>query len=364
MNLGLRLTVATLSAAMALTSTVVSSTPAGADETDGPAIFRPDDPRLTYEGHWAVTEQHAITVNSGSQLTFRFTGSSLSAAFDTASITVPSQLYVTIDSSAPQLVKVGEPSIELATGLGAGIHTAHFAVKDVDEYENRWILPLQSGVVLDGIRLDHGAELLPLRDPQAHRLEFYGDSITEGVMAQCPVLGVDCADGTKDYAYLVGEAFDANTNQVGFGKQGIIQPGHGNVGTASESFGWLLSGFPAEPFHPDAVVVNFGTNDAPWSGQEFRPRYLSYLRQVRAANPHAHIFALRPFNGTHAADVAAAVDELNDPATTYVDTTGWLTAGTQDYNGGAHPSVEGHRKVADQLVRVLEDALGWNASSL
>lgn len=70
------------------------------------------------------------------------------------------------------------------------------------------MLPLQTGVVLTGVGFPPGAQLLPVHRSQAHRLEFYGDSITEDVMALCPVLGVDCADGTKDYALLVGGAFD------------------------------------------------------------------------------------------------------------------------------------------------------------
>lgn len=330
----------------------------------GPAaVFAPDDPRLTFEGHWALENTQAISVNSGATLRFRFTGDQLAARFDTASITVPSQLYVTIDGGSPALAKVDRDRIVLADQLDDGVvHTAEIAVKDVDEYENRWIVPLQSGVVLTGLELSPGAQLLPVRRSQAHRLEFYGDSITEGVMALCPVLGVDCADGTKDYAFLVGGAFEANTNQVGFGKQGIIQPGHGNVGAASQSFGWNLAGYPAEPFHPDAVVINFGTNDAPWGSAEFTPRYLAYLRQVRAANPHTEILALRPFNGTHGGDIATAVTQMADPGTSYVDTTAWLTA-AGDYNGGSHPSIQGHRKAAARLVEVIEDRLGWSVGA-
>ena len=103
-------------------------------------------------------------------------------------------------------------------------------VKDVDEFENRWILPLQSGVVLTGLRLGPGGRVLPAPPPGRRHMEFYGDSITEGVEALCGQTG---ADGTADYAHLAGEAFHAGFNQVGFGEQGIIQPGHGNVGTAS-----------------------------------------------------------------------------------------------------------------------------------
>lgn len=334
----------------------VPAVPAAAAES--PATFGPFDPRLEFEGHWAKDDDLAITVTSGSSLRFRFTGDRLAAWFETESITVPSQLYVSVDRGEPVLVKVDEDHKVLAEGLDpAVIHTAEILVKDVDEYANRWIMPLQSGVVLSKIELAPGARLVPLPSTAEHRLEFYGDSITQGVMALCPQLGIDCADGTKSYAHLVGEAFGASTNQVGFGKQGIIQPGHGNVGTAAESFGWNLAGYPAAPFDPGAVVVNFGTNDAPYPSAEFAPRYLAYLRGIRAANPKALILALRPFNGTHAAGIAASVVAAKDRRIVYVDTTGWL--GPSDYNGGSHPSVQGHKVAAGKLVKVLERLTGW-----
>ncbi|GAA1550746.1 hypothetical protein GCM10009789_00640 [Kribbella sancticallisti] len=362
----LRLYLVSLCLAVGLTAGALTAA-AGAATADAsaaaanPATFGPFDPRIELQGHWGRDDDLATTVNSGSSLRFRFTGGQVGAWFETESITVPAQLYVSVDGGEPVLVKVDEEHKIFADGLDpAVVHTAEIAVKDVDEYVNRWITPVQSGVVLSKLELAPGAKLVPLPSIADRRLEFYGDSITQGVMALCPRLGIDCADGTKSYAHLVGNAFGASTNQVGFGKQGIIQPGHGNVGTAAESFGWNLAGFPAEPFDPGAVVVNFGTNDAPYPADEFGPRYLAYLRQVRAANPEALILALRPFNGTHAAGIAASVAAAKDRRIVYVDTTGWLGAG--DYNGGSHPSVQGHQVAAGRLVKVLEKLTGWRAS--
>ncbi|TWD75180.1 pectinesterase [Kribbella amoyensis] len=341
--------------------TVPAAQAAGAAAAANPATFGPFDPRIEYQGHWAKDDDLATTVNSGSSLRFRFTGGQVGAWFETESITVPAQLYISVDGGEPKLVKVDEEHKVFAEGLDPNaIHTAEIAVKDVDEYENRWITPVQSGVVLAKIELGPGAKLVPLPSIPDRRLEFYGDSITQGVMALCPRLGIDCADGTKSYPHLVGNAFGASTNQVGFGKQGIIQPGHGNVGTASESFGYHLAGLPAEPFDPGAVVVNFGTNDAPYPSEEFAPKYLAYLRQVRAANPKALILALRPFTGTHAADIKASVEQARDRRIVYVDTTGWLAPG--DYNGGSHPSVQGHQVASGKLIKVLEKLTGWRSS--
>lgn len=99
-----------------------------------PRCSRRTTPQFTFEGHWALNDAQAITVNSGSTLRFRFTGDQLAARFDTGSITVPSQLYVTIDGGSPALVKVDRDRIVLVDQLDDGVvHTAEIAVKDVDE---------------------------------------------------------------------------------------------------------------------------------------------------------------------------------------------------------------------------------------
>ncbi|WP_350274376.1 pectinesterase family protein [Kribbella sp. HUAS MG21] len=348
----LSLCLAVLAAAGLLTASATTATAAN------PATYGPFDPRIELDGHWGRDDDVAITVNSGSAVRFRFTGSQLGALFDTASITVPAQLYVAIDGQTPALHKVDADRKVFAEGLDPNVaHTAEILVKDVDEYANRWTVPLQTGVVLEKIELAPGAKLIPLPTTAEHRIEFYGDSITQGVMALCPQLGTDCADGTKAYPHLVGKAFGADTNQVGFGKQAILQPGHGGVGTAAESYGWNLAGFPATGFDPEAVVVNFGTNDAAYPSAEFTPAYLAYLRKIRAAEPQALIVALRPFNGTHADNIKAAVAAANDSRIVYVDTTGWL--GPQDFNGSTHPNVQGHQVAAGKLTAVLKQLTGW-----
>ena len=338
----------------------VSAGPAAAAN---PATYGPFDPRIELDGHWGRDDDVAITVNSGSSVRFRFTGSHLGALFDTASITVPAQLYVAIDGGAPVLHKVDADHKVFADDLDPAVaHTAEILVKDVDEYENRWNVPLQTGVVLKKIELAPDAKLIPLPTTAEHRIEFYGDSITQGVMALCAELGTDCADGTKAYPHLVGEAFGADTNQVGFGKQGILQPGHGNVGIAAESFGWNLAGFPATGFDPGAVVVNFGTNDAAYDSAQFTPAYAAYLSKIRAAYPRALIVALRPFNGTHADDIKAAVAAANDRKIVYVDTTGWLAP--DDFNGSTHPNIQGHQVAAAKLTAVLKRLTGWSTGPI
>lgn len=312
-------------------------------------LVRPDDRRLAYEGHWGRTAESAVTVNSGSRLRFRFVGGSVHALFDVSSIAVPAQLYVSVDGGPKQLHAVAQDDLEI-TADGRGPHTVEISVKDVFSRVNRWTPPLQTGVVLTGIR----GRVLDQQGGDVQELAFYGDSVTQGVMALCDVNTSDCADGTAAYPTLVADALHASLTQVGFGRQGVIQTGNGGVPAASDAYGWNYAGSRADSDRrADVIVVNQGTNDAVFGSAEFRTAYRAYLEKLRAAAPHARILALRPFDGTHAGDIAAVVGELADPRTEFVDTTGWLDAAEGDFHGTVHPSAQGHRKAADRLISLI-----------
>ena len=161
---------------------------------------------------------------------------------------------------------------------------------------------------------------------------------------------------------MTGVAFGAGFAQVGFGAQGIVAAGAGGVPNAPAAFGLNLQGSPADAsFVPQAVVVNQGTNDAATPAANFRAGYLAYLRQIRTQWPDAWIFALRPFNGTHAPDIAGAVADAADPRIAFVDTDGWLTDET-DFTDGLHPTAAGHLIAAGKLVEAISARTGWTAT--
>jgi lysophospholipase L1-like esterase len=318
-----------------------------------PNVVRPDDRRIAYEGHWGITHEAAATVNSGSRLRFRFSGPAVHVLFDVSSVTVPAQVYVQVDGGPKQLYAVDRDDIGI-TVAGRGPHTVELSVKDVFSRADRWTPPLETGVSVRGLR----GELLGQRVGHSVQLVFYGDSITQGVMAPCDANTSDCADGTAAFPTLVADALHASLSQVGFGRQGVIQTGNGGVPAAPDAYGWNYAGSRASSDrHADAIVVNQGTNDTAYGSAEFRAAYRAYLTRLRAAAPHARILALRPFNGAHADDIAAVVGELADPHTEFVDTTDWLSPADGDFNGPVHPSVQGHRKAADHLLTLLGSTL-------
>lgn len=334
-----------------------------ADSASGPSqsysngtVIEPDDPNIRYIGHWDQSHlaEEAITVNSGSRILCSFTGHTIRGLFNTQGITNPAQIYVSIDSSQPELIKLdSEMKNFTPSPLAGDRHTLQIAVKDVDERANRWVPPLASAVIFKGFILSAGSGTKPLPPASSLKMEFYGDSITQGVRAVSMAVGPDGSDGTKDYAFLTAMAFGALHNQVGFGRQGVIRPGNGEVPPAPQSFGWNFQGSRADPsFVPKVVVVNQGTNDSIYPSSQFRPVYQSYIAEIRKAYPDAFIFCMRPFGGFHEKDVRAAVRSLKDRKIIYVDTTGWLSK--PDYTDGIHPTAEGHIKAARKLVQIIK----------
>ena len=121
------------------------------------------DPSLLYLGRWGRTGDAAWTVNSGSRVILRFTGSHLVGLFSQQQVTYPPQAYVSVDGSPTRRISVDRNRINLAPAkLRGGTHTLELAVKDVDERANRWTPPLQSGLGVRGFELGSGARVLPV----------------------------------------------------------------------------------------------------------------------------------------------------------------------------------------------------------
>ena len=167
---------------LSLLLALVATTVAQADATTGETMIAADHPDIRYLGRWGGLGDAMVTVNSGSGAVLRFTGRHIAATFDQSTVTHPPQIYARIDRGAPVLYTVDRNLIDLtARPLSrGGFHTLEITVKDVDERANRWNPPLRSGLLLTGFRLDPGTATLPPPPPENRRIEFLGDSITQG----------------------------------------------------------------------------------------------------------------------------------------------------------------------------------------
>jgi lysophospholipase L1-like esterase len=315
---------------------------------------------MHFYGRWNRLADRAITVNSGSHVGAQFSGTGISAKFDTTlNTTPPPTLAWRIDQGPWQEGELA-PTVVLGTGLSAGVHDVTLLVRGLDQGQSRWTPPLVSSITFLGFDVPSGGALQPSPRPNVPQLEFLGDSITEGCSMWSSYQGHNsicwCADALHSYVATTAWSLGAEWRQVGFAAQGLASKGNGGVPFANDTFNWIYQGVPRDSWQPDMVVVNQGTNDwqAAASSDVFRPAYAKFLATIRAGYPNAKITALRPFGGGHAGDIQAEVQArqaAGDKRVYYVDTTGWL--GNGDYTDGTHPNQQGSQKAASALAAAI-----------
>jgi len=315
---------------------------------------------IVFTGRWDLrAAQRAITVSGGSYLRAQFSGPSVSAQFDLAVNQVPLPTIAwAIDEGAWQESEVA-PVVKLAAGLADGPHTVWLMVRGIDEHQSRWTPPLVGSVTFLGLDLAPGSKMLPPLKPWVEpelKLEFLGDSITEGVLVQAKGLGPGKTswawqtDALHSYACRTAMAMNAAWRQVGFGATGLVHGGSGGSKGALDSFNYFYADCPRDDWQPDVVVVNQGTNDRKLPPDQYLALYARYLGLIRQAYPKAKIAALRPFNGSQEAGIREAVAEAwakGDNAVYYVDTAGW-------YAGPLHPLAAASVGIAEKLAAALK----------
>jgi lysophospholipase L1-like esterase len=341
-------------AAGALDMRGASDAGAPADSTEAtPAVLE----TIHYYGRWNRLADRAITVNTGSHVVARFTGTGVSARFDVTLNQAPNPTLVwRIDAGVWQEGELAA-TMPLGTGLASGTHEVTLMARGLNEFQVRWTPPLASSLTFLGFDVADGALEMSPR-PVRPKIELLGDSITEGVNLWPTRPGMDTpcwrGDGRLAYASLAAQALGAEWRQVGFGRQGLLIGGNGGVPVANDAFNFIYQGVPRDEWQPDLVTINQGTNDGGAMAADFRAAYTEFVTTIRAAYPSAKIAAMRPFNGAHAAEIQAEVTARNaagDERVYYIDTTGWLVAA--DFTDGLHPNAQGSQKAAAALVTAI-----------
>src|SRR4051812_16902826 len=115
-----RLTLISTSVALSTLAWLASAAVPVRADTRG-ATIPPARSRIQLLGRWDRSATADTTVNSGSRLFMRFTGSTVVALFDTSSITNPPEFYARIDSGPPRLYAM-DSAVELGQRLSAGPH--------------------------------------------------------------------------------------------------------------------------------------------------------------------------------------------------------------------------------------------------
>jgi hypothetical protein len=315
----------------------------------------PDLAHAQFYGRWDLThDDRAITVNGGSHVTARFEGGELRALFDVSANQDPiPTLAWQIDGGAWREGLVSD-DVLLDSGLAPGAHSVLLMARGLDEHQSRWTSPRIASLTFLGFVATDGNMLSSTR-PVRTKIEFLGDSITEGVLQQPVSMGRTTwpwqTDALTAYPAATALQLGAEWRQIGFGGQGLTRGGSGGVPAAPDAFNYVYDGVPRDAWIADIVVVNQGTNDG---AADITTALKTYLDEVRAAYLSANILVLRPFSGAQATTLSLEVQRRNkagDAKVFFIDTTGWL--GSSDFSDGLHPNTAGSAKITARLVTEL-----------
>ncbi len=255
---------------------------------------------------------------------------------------------------------------DIAKGLSPGTHE----IEIVRRTEARLGEVTFLGFETDGKVLDPPP-------PKKRRLEFLGDSITCGYgnEAKRGDCGFDSKqeNGYQTYAALTARAFDADLSVIAWSGKTIRE-----VTTYWERTLPLREDSRWDPtrYSPDAIVVNLGTNDFAITdpGQVImRNRNMDLLDKIRAHHKDAWVFfTLGPIlsdaypEGKHRltqarkyirAFVQEATEVRGDTKVVLVEFDTQKVA--DGYGCGFHPNTTTHKKMADRLIPVIKEKLGW-----
>lgn len=226
--------------------------------------------------------------------------------------------------------------------------------------------------------------------PKAHSIEFIGDSITCGYGVDHEGVGggftTATENATKTYAYKTAENLDADYSFVSYSGYGVISgyTSNGEKATSSlvapyyDKVGFSYGYFNSEvevatvpwdfAVEPDVVVINLGTNDSSYCGNdtskqaEFTEGYVDFIKMVREKNPNATIICTLGIMGD------TLYPCIKEAVTKYTNETGdqkvaSMKFAVQAYNDGYatdyHPTEKTHQKAAQKLTTYIEAVMGW-----
>ena len=241
--------------------------------------IRPSDTRLQYMGRIDFSDPDAPQFFwAGSLVQFAFTGDALSVVIENRRICNGLQLGFLLDGKEHQLAleNSGSHTYEIPVS-GGGVHTCILYKRQDATHSFR----------LHGILLADGAALCPLPPLPALKLEFFGDSVTAGSVADAvghvaapdpPVYDSVYDNAWHSYAMQTARLLQAQVHLTAQGGIALFDgTGYYDCGRyGMETVFDKLCYFPDRPmtqwdfsrYIPDYAVIAIGQNDGHFDGKD------------------------------------------------------------------------------------------------
>ncbi len=331
-----------------------------------------NDPSIRYFGRWDFSEPlHPRHSWPGTYITAAFTGTSIGVRM-TDSV---NYYNVEIDGKFIGVfhgTKSGDADYILAEGLADTVHTLRLAKRNI---------VFDAVFTFSGLLIGDGASafVTPVRLPPPVKIEFIGDSFTAGESneatvqelpweARFPVTNID-----ESFAVVIARHYKADYRTICRSGIGMVCDWEGKTDLAMPMFynrtlmERPLPLWDMKQWTPQLIVIALGLND--YSGLKdpagivteektafFKKGYRDFVATLRSYYPGARILAVSPFPEWLRIHIRQVVDEEKSSGHRDIE-----FAAYDEFPGGyvayGHPTVETHRKMAEELIGQI-DTLG------
>lgn len=236
-----------------------------------------------------------------------------------------------------------------------------------------------------GIILDDEGALKPLLDIEKRRIEFIGNSITCGYGTEGSNrderFRPDTENIFKSYAAILARAFSAEAHFIAHSGLGVVRnygdekpvsdpsqtmPGRYNRTLDNDAcLTWNFSSWK-----PDCVIINLGTNDfstPPHPDKHtFQNGYKELIMQLRKAYGDIPVFCVvGPMTNEPCFSYVKELtlyfrDVLKDNQLFFAGLPDNLLNQGEDLGSDWHPSYNGQKKIAAQLLNPIATILNWD----
>ncbi|MDF2543956.1 MAG: acetyl xylan esterase [Herbinix sp.] len=230
---------------------------------------------------------------------------------------------------------------------------------------------LYGGIQFLGFALPKGGEFFAPPEPKKLKLEYFGDSITNGcgnghphVLRDAPHLD----DGYMSYVGISARMLNAEYHTLAISGIGMLQDAMGNInglpvhfhGTlGKDTVPWNFSNYIA-----DGVIINLGQNDYsnPIDDEKYIDTYIEFVHDILCKYPNASIFCcLGTMNNNYLPSVQRVVAHFNELGNekVYCVDLGLIHPEVEGWGGCFHPSAQTHYRMGLELAGFISEKTNW-----
>lgn len=259
--------------------------------------------------------------------------------------------------------------------LKKGIHE-YVIEKNLTEEEHTLEIHKRTGILTGSIlfhefSLPEGGSFLAPPPSKKLRLEYFGDSITDGAGIGHPhevAEAADLDDGYMSYVGISARMLNAEYHTLAICGIGVLQDARGNINGLPVHFSgtlgrdtrpWDFSTYPA-----DGIVINLGQNDYsnPIDHKKYIEAYIGFINDILEKYADPYIFCcVGTMNNNYLDSVEKVVSYFNENGhkKVFLVDLGLIHPEVEGWGGGFHPGYQTHYRMGSELAGFIAEKTGW-----